>query len=138
MIYILDENTSERFARMLDAFERNPEHSVRHITDYFSPGTKDPEWINDLAERKESFTILSKDNKILRNEHDKEALRKSGLTTVILEKGWTKSMPYENQAWVLVKAWPKIVQETTMVRKPTLYRLNVNGKLLLIKNIVDL
>lgn len=113
---------------MLDAFEERSEHMVRHVMDYVDRGTSDIDWIAELSKTNEPITVITQDLGINKKPLERSALKESGLRFVFLASGWS-SISYETKAWKLLKAWPKLVEESSRVKLPANLRLTVNGKI---------
>ncbi len=107
MTFYADENVSDKLARLLEVFDRRNE--IRHITDRYEKGTPDEIWIPGFASLSPTPVILGGDGQILRRKAQRTLLRDSNLSFVYLAKGWM-NIPFEQQAWKIVKAWPDIVR----------------------------
>ena len=107
MTFYADENVSHHLARVLEAFDLSNE--IRHITDRYEKGTPDEEWIPGFGALRPTPAVLGGDGQILRRKAQRALLRDSNLSFVYLARGWM-NIPYEQQAWKLVKAWPDMKQ----------------------------
>ena len=58
--------------------------------------------------------MISGDTRILRNPHEREAWRESGLTIFVQAKSWTNHK-FWDQACSLVRWWPPIVKQANLV-----------------------
>jgi hypothetical protein len=62
VIFITDENISDRLARMLDLFDQDNE--IHPLSDYFNKGTTDIIWMQGLSEWDEKPVIVGGDGRI--------------------------------------------------------------------------
>lgn len=125
MKFFLDRNLPHRLARMLDSFDAV--NDVRHHDDYFEPTATDEYWLGQLAiEEGDPWVIVSGDTRILQREKEVHALRSADLTFFSLAKAWS-NVTYEEKAWKLVKVWPLITRESTMIRKPTIFEVPISA-----------
>ena len=120
MIFFLDENISEKAARLLETFDR--ENEVRAHKDAVAPGTSDCDWIHEITSWSPKPTVVSGDGRLLANPAELAALKKSQLHFVYLKKGWTNES-WENFAWKLLKVWPSIVRNVRNARRPTVFEV---------------
>lgn len=130
MIFVLDENLSDRLARMLDAFEQK--HGVMHLNDRVPKGTADTEWLDSIAEWDEKPVVVAGDGRILKNPAESDRIRNHDIMFVYLASGWT-NLPWHEQCWKLVKAWPEIVAQVTRARVNSIFEVTVNGKVSLLR-----
>jgi hypothetical protein len=111
--FFLDNNLSPYLARALNALSEPGGDEVRHIADSrFARNTPDVVWIDALA--KEGDWCIVTQDRLTKNPHEKEALRRSGLTTFVLSKGWSSFKEW-HKAWLLVRWWPVIIQQAGLV-----------------------
>src|SRR3546814_15637531 len=68
------------------------------------------------------WSVSSADVKILKNPHEKEAWKASRLTVFFLTQSWSKQKLWEN-AWRLIRWWPRIVEMTEMVEAGAAYEI---------------
>ena len=121
MIFFTDENVSHQAARLLEAFD--PSHEIRAHKDRFVPGTPDVEWIREVADDEPKPIFVAGDGRILRNKVERRVLRECDLNFVVLAKGWT-NLPWNDFAWKIVKAWPKIVDDVGKARRPSVLEVS--------------
>jgi len=122
--FFLDANISDRLARILEIFD--VENQIRALSDEFAPNTPDVEWLGTLARESEKSAVLCGDGRILRNRAEAQVLRESGLTMFVLAPGWM-NLRWEDQAWKMLKTWPRIVDNALKVRRPSIFRVPVSG-----------
>lgn len=112
MKFFFDNNLSPHLAKALDALSEPQGIRVLHLKEKFVANTPDHQWISTLASEGE-WAILSHD-RFAKNSLEKEALRKSGLVTFILAKGWA-SLDGWHKAHLLVRWWPVVLQQAELV-----------------------
>lgn len=113
MRILIDNNLSPHLARALAALSKPHQIDVEHIRDKFKANTPDIEWIDALS-ADGGWTVISQD-RLTRNPLEREALRRSGLIAFILAKGWTSLREWD-KAWQLVRWWPRIIEQTGLVK----------------------
>jgi predicted nuclease of predicted toxin-antitoxin system len=69
---LLDNNLSPRLAAALHILVEPDGHEVRHLRDRFAMNTPDIEWLAALG-REGNWVIISADQRIFRNRHEREA-----------------------------------------------------------------
>lgn len=130
MIFFFDANFPAPLARAVQIItEPRKKHYVVIVhDDWFSEGTKDVDWLNDLAARPEPKPIIvGGDGAILRRPAEAAALKESGLSYFLLGKGFPQLTLYE-QASKFFHAWPAILELAAGLRTPTVFEISVNGK----------
>jgi hypothetical protein len=126
VIFFTDENISEYLARMLEFFDRK--HQIKAHADHFDKGVPDVKWMRGIVEKWGSDVVaICGDGRILTNKAERKVLRECSLMFVHLASGWTR-LPWEEQAWKFIKAWPSIVKEVSEANQPMLFQVSVNGK----------
>jgi len=110
---------------MLEAYD--PSHQVRAFVDCFAAGTPDTEWLPQLLTWEPKPIILCGDGRILRNEVECAALRECNTHFVFLGEGFTK-VSFHEQAWKVLKVWPRIVDEVRRARFPTLWEFRMKAE----------
>jgi hypothetical protein len=80
---------------------------VVHLDEKFDQNTKDHVWIEALA-AEQNWAIVTQD-RIRKNELEREALRSTGILTFILSKDWAHQ-PEWNKAAALVRWWPTLMR----------------------------
>ncbi len=109
---------------MLEIFDL--EHEVRHLLDAFERGTADTVWLRQIAEWEPKPIIIGGDGRILRNKAERRVLRHAELSFVFLAGGWS-NLPWETQAWKIIRVWPDIVRNVAAVRFPTVFEVSVGA-----------
>lgn len=115
MRFFIDHCISDKLARALDALDFVNE--IRHVNhdERFSPTTRDVDWIGAIGRDEPKWHVLSVDVGILRNPQERRVLHESGLKFFLLSRSWAKMMLHE-QAWRLIKIWPRIMDAGANVR----------------------
>lgn len=124
MKFFLDANISERLARILEIFDL--ENQIRALSTEFPSNTTDVEWLGKLTSEPDKPAVVCGDGRILRNRAESQVLRESGLTMIVLAPGWM-TQPWEQQAWRMLKIWPRIVENASKIRRPTIFKVLVSG-----------
>jgi len=106
--FLFDNNLPLRLARAISALDGSESTAIVHLRDRFPADTKDTQWIAELG-TEGGWVIVSADQRIFRNKHEREAWRSSGMTAFFLAKGWGNQQFWE-QAWRLVRWWPRITE----------------------------
>jgi len=120
MTFFIDANITIRAATVLEnVFFK---HRFKSIEDEFGAGVKDVEWLRQIAKRKDRPTVLSCDAKILADPIERKALEEAGVSYVLLTKGWA-NMPWTEQAWRLIKIWPRVVAAVSLKDEPCVFRI---------------
>lgn len=109
---------------LLDAFDKT--HTIHWGPDLFGRGADDVDWIPQAASLMPKPIIVSGDGRILRNAVERQKLKEGDLTYVHLAPGWTNT-PWNDYAWKIVKAWPRIVDAVSLIREPTVFEVSVSG-----------
>jgi hypothetical protein len=104
----LDNTWPPVFARSLNLLCLQEGHSIIALRDRFSPDTIDVVWIPELASEG-GWVIVSGDNHILKKPHELKVWKESGMTGFFMLGGWTERDFWE-QAWMLTRWWPTIMQ----------------------------
>lgn len=126
MIFFTDENIPIKAAQMLGIFEEK--HQIRACQDWFERGTPDTDWMAEVSSWDESETtvVVGGDSRILKNEVEKQVLKDSKLTFVLLAQRWLH-LEWPVYAWKIIKVWPNIVQTVEQVRYPMVFKVAVGG-----------
>ncbi len=102
---IIDENLPDKIVDLLEiCFEGM---DVTPLKKHHGPGTKDIDWMKDLADWRPKPIVLTCDRRILSRELERKALQESGLTFVVFKPTWM-DIRFPEKAWRLVKLWPEI------------------------------
>ena len=126
MIFFTDENFQIKAAQMLGIFEEK--HEIRACQDWFQRGTPDIEWMEEVASWDESETtvVVGGDGRILTNEVEKQVLKNSKLTFVLLARGWLH-LEWPVYAWKIIRVWPRIVRNVEQAHYPMVFKVAVGG-----------
>jgi len=102
------------------------EDEVAHLRTKFAPNTPDTEWIPALANEGD-WVVISGDLNIIRTRAEKGIWKEAKLTGFYLKAGWIE-IPRWEQASKLVKLWPRIMKQATMVAPGTTFLVPVRGE----------
>lgn len=114
MKFFFDNNLPSQFAKALDALSSAEGNSVIHLRDRFPRETPDHIWLNTLAD--EGGWVIITQDRIGKNDLEREALRRTGVVTFVLKKSWS-SQKFWDKAHNLVRWWPRIAEHASGVRK---------------------
>lgn len=111
MKFLLDNNLPASLAEALAALStiEADVQRVAHLTEMFPPGTADPVWIPGLLEHGDDWYIVSQDKFRKSKGAEREALRRAGHTTYVLDASWV-SHPFWVKAVNLVRWWPRLIE----------------------------
>lgn len=126
MKFFFDNCLSHKFVKALTALSKEGECTIIHLSDKFTPDTKDEEWIKTLAQEEE-WVIISADPRIARDRGPRQAWRESNLTAFFFE-GKLIECNFWKQAKHIVEWWPKILQEAKNAHKGAGYLINIKSK----------
>jgi hypothetical protein len=120
--FFFDNNLSHHLAHaMRELSAAEPEvTSVEHLTDRFRRNCPDVEWISALASER-GWVIISQD-RLRKNDLEREALRASGLVVFSLDRNWA-SQEYWLKAQNLVKWWPAIMEQCVRIEGGAAFRV---------------
>lgn len=124
MIFYNTECVGERITNILEAFD--PSNEYRWIPHLFGRGAADEVWMKSIAEAEPSAAILSGDCQIFRNAMQRQIRRECNLTFVCYSDAWMHHR-FNDQAWMLLKVWPRVIQDVTKSRQPSLFELKPKG-----------
>lgn len=114
MRFFLDNCLSPRHAKALDSLSLSEGCSVSHLSDVFSTrNIPDEQWLPDLSKQGD-WVVVSGDMRIFKSPHLRQIWVESRMTTFFLGKGWMNQVFWE-QAWWLVRWWPKIISQARFV-----------------------
>jgi len=111
--FFFDNCTAPALAKAIDVLIAREGDQAIHLQDRFARDIADVDWINTLA-REGEWVVISGDERITRNPHERAAWLDSGLTAFFLSKGW-QNLPFWDQAWKLVQRWPDISQQAKRI-----------------------
>lgn len=118
MKFFFDNCISHRLAAAIGALSK---YEVKHLRDKFSTNTPDKEWIRRLAEEGD-WIIISGDTRIFRNQHELAAWQSAKITGFFWAPQWLGIDLYD-QAWRLVRWWPKIEEQAKLVEAGAAFEL---------------
>lgn len=112
MRFFFDNNIAPRIARAINALVE-PDHSAVHLRDKFDQATSDITWMESLGADGD-WVVISADQRIARNGHERKAWQESGLTLFFWEKAW-HGQNFWLQAAQLVRWFPDIIDQARKV-----------------------
>ena len=112
MNFFFDNNLSPFLAKAVAALSKPYGHNVIHKKEQFPPDTEDIVWIGVLA-KEENWVVISLDH-FAKGSLEKEALRDSGLITIVLKSGWSNLSGWD-KAWKLIRWWPRIIEQAERI-----------------------
>ncbi|HVF59771.1 MAG TPA: hypothetical protein VNJ70_08190 [Thermoanaerobaculia bacterium] len=121
MKFLVDNHLSYRLADALGQLADYEGDTVVHIRNKFGEGVKDVEWVPRLASEGE-WVIVSGDCKIRTKPQERQVFFAAQLTTFFLAPGWTNCGFWE-QAFLLVKWWPKIGEQARLVERGRVFEV---------------
>jgi len=123
LTFFADENVSHRAAKLLQAFDSSNE--IRAFDDHFAKGCPDIKWMESVSHWSPKPAIIGGDGRILRNRAEATVLKACDLMFVYLAPGWVH-LSWNDFAWKIVKAWPAIVRNVDLARRPTLFEVSAS------------
>ena len=134
MIFIFDENFSDKLTRGLQQIYETKLYSIKHLAyDLGFGGVADPRWLPQLPKNEQSI-LLTKDYHIQRRPHERKAWADAGLITFFFKEGWFYELGDE-QSWRMVRWFPVIVETTSRAKIGDVYQVPFNGTLQGLKKI---
>jgi hypothetical protein len=88
---------------------------VVHLADLFPPATDDLVWIPGLTRHGADWYVISLDKLRKSKGAEREALRRAGHTTYVLDPSWG-TQQYWAKAVQLVQWWPRILDHTRLTK----------------------
>jgi hypothetical protein len=125
--FFFDNNLPPRLAQAVNALLQ-PEHSATHLQALFRDSVSDMEWIGKLGEEG-NWIVISGDQRIVKNQHERKAWQAARLTTFFLKKGWTNQELWAIAAQ-LIRWWPAIMKQAEIVVPGAAFivQYNYNGR----------
>jgi hypothetical protein len=113
--FFFDNNLSPHLAHAIGELSKGESQPplVKHLKDKFSGNTPDHQWIDALAAEGD-WVVISQDA-LMKNDLEREALRRSGLVVFALAAAWS-SQTHWIKAQNLVKWWPAIMDHAMRYR----------------------
>ena len=99
MRFFLDNCLPPRWAPALSALVKEEGHSVVHFSEKFPRSEPDAQWIAKLATEDQQIVIISGDERITRNPHERTAWKQAGLTAFFLASGWAH-LKFWDKTWI--------------------------------------
>ncbi|PJZ78107.1 hypothetical protein [Leptospira neocaledonica] len=124
MKFFLDNNLSPKIAKVLDILDSS--NSVIHLQEKFNRDISDIDWIRSLGQDKD-WIVLTADNKILTNPHEKAAWKESGLIIFALKKSWL-SLKLWDFASSIVRRWPDIIKSSQKASPAQCFIVPIKGE----------
>lgn len=120
MNFLIDNNLPPAIARALNELSKSDGHSVIALKDKFAANSPDLQWISELS-REGGWAVVSQD-KFTKGDAEKQAFRECGLPVFCLAKQWGQ-MGYWQKAENLVRWWPAIMQQASLVQGGAAFRV---------------
>ncbi len=122
MRFFFDNNLSPFLAKAIHELCRPHGATVLHLRDRYDAKTRDEIWIEQLG-AEGGWSIVGQD-RFLKNNLEKEALRQSGLVAFVLSKGWSDQKEWD-KAWHLVRWWPRIMEQAALIEGGAVFEVPV-------------
>ncbi|MBV1790564.1 DUF5615 family PIN-like protein [Marinobacterium sp. D7] len=119
MKFFIDHNLPPRLARAINEL-CGEDHLVIHLKERFDQSTPDVEWIRTLAS--EGGWIVITQDRLKKADHEKEAIRRSGLILFNLDKQWAKA-EFWDKSHRLVQWWPYIIEQAERISGGAAFRV---------------
>lgn len=115
MNFLLDNNLPASLATALAALSvaEPGVQAIVHLSDLFPPPTDDLVWIPGLSQHGADWYVVSQDKFRKSKGAEREALRRAGHTTYVLDKSWV-NFPYWSKAVQLVRWWPRLLEHARL------------------------
>lgn len=113
MNFFLDNCLPPSWAPALTALAKGDGHLVEHLRDRFQPNVQDVVWIPELAKQGE-YVIVSGDERITKNPHERLIWKQAKLTAFFLAKGWAHQKMWE-KTWMFVRWFPELAKAARLV-----------------------
>lgn len=117
---VLDENLPQALAQALNALAAHDGHSVKHVTEIASRGTKDIDLFKALADGKYELHLTQDHHH--RKPIERKAIADAGLVVFVLSKSWS-SQPFWIKSSQLVRWWPLILEHAQRMSPPAIFRI---------------
>lgn len=121
MKFFFDNGLSPRLAAAFRVLLESEGHVVEHIHDRFPHDIADIDWIRALA-REEGWIVISRDARLLKNPHERQALAEAGLIVFVLATGWHHQKRW-SITWNLMRWWERIMRVAAQARTGTVYKV---------------
>lgn len=107
--------------KLASAIGELSEYEVDCLRKKFPANTPDTEWIRQLA-AEGGWIVISADNRIYKAPQELEAWRQAKLTGFFCAPAWSKNSLWD-QAWRLVRWWPKIEAQAELAAVGSIFEL---------------
>jgi hypothetical protein len=91
-----------------------------HLSDLFPQNTQDHVWIDALA-AEGGWVVISQD-RMKKNDLEREALRRSGLIVFALDRRWAGERHWP-KSQNMVKWWPAIIEQAKRIEGGAAFRV---------------
>jgi len=120
--FFLDNNLSHLLARALHALCQAEEERIEvvHLSERFDRRTPDAEWIKALA-AEGGWVVVSQD-RMKKNDLEREALRQSGLIVFALDRRWAGERHWP-KSQNMVKWWPAVIEQAKRIEGGAAFRV---------------
>lgn len=129
---IFDENMPPKLAQALNFLEGKNGIEVKHMTEIVVPSTSDEDWIRLLGEDSSNF-VITKDNRIKKNQAEILAWKESNLTIIFLQDSWF-SLDFWDICWKFLKVWPELKKSIIRSSSRKTMLLHIQGRIEEIEN----
>jgi hypothetical protein len=111
--FFLDNCLPPDWAPALTALARGDRRSIEHLRDRFPPDAADVDWIPQLAAHGQ-YVIISGDERITRNPHERAIWKQAKLTSFFLARGWSHLKMWD-KTWMFIRWFPKLAEQAKLV-----------------------
>ena len=133
--FFADENISIRLVEVLRAYAESG-CVIDVLQDKFEQGTQDDDWITELGKWHPKPIVLSGDGRILTNPARLAALQDARLSFVVFAAGFPH-LSWKEQVLKTIKVWDEIYAKVPAERKPTVFKVTIQGKLEKVRLLAD-
>jgi hypothetical protein len=117
--FFLDNNVSPTLTKAIHLLSARFGHEVWHLVERYDGRTRDLDWIHELSDEG-GWCVVTQDQ--LRNEGERDAIRKSTLIVFLLDRGWN-DWHYWEKAWNLIRWWPRILEHSEQTKGKGAFRV---------------
>ncbi len=110
----MDNCLPPRWAPALSALIKEEGHSVIHLSEKFQRSEPDVQWLGKLAVDNQQTVVISGDERITRNPHERLAWKESKLTAFFLASGWGHQK-FWDKTWMFVRWFPTLIEQSKIV-----------------------
>lgn len=127
MKFFFDEMFGPRIVRLMNTLLAREGVEFKRLTEKFPSGTDDGFWIRPLGAEK-GWIILSGDNKIWKNSHERKDLIDSGLTAFIFPPSFSDFKRFDRLRYIFWM-WPRISELANRNPHEHIYQLYSNYRI---------